>query len=130
MRDFLRRELTAEGYRVETARNDREVSSMVHDSQEPPDLLILDPEIPYLNGEILLERLRNQNPLLPVVIHTFLTEYEGLSSDRDTVVFVKKTGNTDTLKTTVNQVLYRFYRNRFIHGENGLQEAEDQHDAE
>ena len=41
VRDFLRRELHAEGYRIEVARDGREVLNHLQ-GHEPPDLLILD----------------------------------------------------------------------------------------
>jgi CheY-like chemotaxis protein len=48
VRDFLRRELTAEGYQVEMAADGREVLSRI-EGADPPHLLILDLEIPYLD---------------------------------------------------------------------------------
>ncbi|MBU1398308.1 MAG: response regulator, partial [Proteobacteria bacterium] len=45
VREFLRREMMAEGYSVELAENGREVLKWAY-HREPADLLILDPDLP------------------------------------------------------------------------------------
>ena len=74
VREFLRRELSAEGYQVEVARDGREVLGRIN-GDDPPHLLILDLEIPYLDELEVWARLKDRQPPLPVVIHTFLPEY-------------------------------------------------------
>ena len=52
IREFLKRELEAEGYLIKLANNGPEVLRMM--VAEPPDLLILDLDMTYLDGlEIL-----------------------------------------------------------------------------
>jgi len=80
----------------------------------PPDLLILDLEIPYEGGEAILEKLTERAPLLPVVIHTFPSEFSMnglLAGGRATVV--EKSGNTDSLKNAVLEMLRKAYPDRF-----------------
>ena len=74
VRDFLRREMVSEGYRVRLARNGQEVLKSVLDD-EPPDLLILDLDLPDVSDMTLLQRVQERIPTLPIVIHTFFTEY-------------------------------------------------------
>jgi DNA-binding response OmpR family regulator len=112
VREFLRRELTAEGYTVRVARDGREVL-MVIDQEISPDLLILDLEIPYAGGLALLERLQNRENPVPVVVHTFLAEDGNHMNARHAAVFVEKSGNTDKLKTAVAEVLSKCYPRRF-----------------
>jgi DNA-binding response OmpR family regulator len=112
VREFLRRELTAEGYTVRVARDGREVL-MVIDQEMSPDLLILDLEIPYAGGLALLERLQNRQNPVPVVVHTFLAEDGNHMNAQHTAVFVEKSGNTDKLKTAVAEVLSKCYPQRF-----------------
>jgi DNA-binding response OmpR family regulator len=59
VRDFLRRELAAEGYRVELAKDGREALRML-EVNELPDLLILDLEIPYVSGLEILKQLQDR----------------------------------------------------------------------
>jgi len=115
VREFLRREFMVEGFRVQVAKDGREVLSMT-EGAEPPDLLILDLEMPYLSGLAILGRLRERTPLLPVVIHAFLTEYAGSMDLRHAAALVEKSGNTDCLKVAVDEVLQRFYPHRFALG--------------
>jgi DNA-binding response OmpR family regulator len=115
VREFLRRELMIEGYRVQVAKDGREVL-MITDGAEPPDLLILDLDVPYISGLTILDRLCENNPLLPVVIHAFLTEDSGSFNVQHAAALVEKSGNTDRLKIAVGEVLQRFYPHRFALG--------------
>uniref|UniRef100_A0A7C3ZB68 Response regulator n=1 Tax=Desulfobacca acetoxidans TaxID=60893 RepID=A0A7C3ZB68_9BACT len=67
VRDFLRREFMAAGYPVEVAKNGQEVLHRI-DAGWEPDLIILDPEAPYLVELAVLARLRERYPHLPIVI--------------------------------------------------------------
>lgn len=110
VRELLRRELLSDGYRIQVARDGREVLVLA-EGAEPPDLLILDLDMPYVNGSTILDRLRERNPLLPIVIHAFLAEHAG--NMRHAAALVEKSGNTDQLKSAVEEVLQRFYPHRF-----------------
>ena len=98
VRDLLRRELAAEGYVVEVARDGREVLGRI-DGDDPPHLLILDLEIPYLDEPEVWARLKDRQPPLPVVIHTFLPEYPtNLTLPIAAAAFLEKKGDTDPLE--------------------------------
>jgi DNA-binding response OmpR family regulator len=114
VREFLRRELMAEGYRVQVARNGREVLRMT-DVDDPPELLILDLDMPYVSGLTILEELENRKSPLPVMIHTFRMEYEKHPAVQRAAGFWEKRGdNIDGLKATVTQVLRKYYPRRFL----------------
>jgi len=115
VREFLRRELMAEGYRVQVAKDGREVM-MIIEGSDPPDLLILDLDAPYVGGSMILERLRIRNPPLPVVVHAFPTDYTGSLSEPRVAAFVEKSGDTDRLKAVVTDVLRELYPRRFAAG--------------
>ena len=108
VRDFLRRELSAEGYRVEVARDGREVLGRIR-GEDPPHLLILDLEIPYLDEPEVWARLKDRQPPLPVVIHTFLPEYPTNLTLPIAAVFLEKKGDTDQLKAVVAEVIEKHY---------------------
>lgn len=111
VREFLRRELMAEGYRVQVAKDDKELLSMV--DTEAPDLLILDLEIPCGGGLAVLENLQHHVPPVPVVIHTFLTEYANHPVVREQGSFVEKMANTDVLKAAIREMLQKRYPYKF-----------------
>jgi len=100
VRELLRRELTGEGYRVEVAKDGRELLELLA-GPEPPDLLILDLEVPYLDEVALWERLKAQSPPIPVLIHTFGPEDRTPEPGFPAVVFLEKRGDTDHLKAAV-----------------------------
>ena len=70
VREFLRREFREEGYRVQVAKDSQEVTMMI-DVNEPPDLLILDLEMPLGDALDVLEWLQARLPPLPVVVAHF-----------------------------------------------------------
>ncbi len=108
VREFLRRELGAEGYQVVVAGDGRELLTLLS-SGEPLHLLILDLEIPYLEELEIWARLQDRQPPLPVVIHTFLPEYPTRLTVPQAAAFLEKQGDTDHLKAVVAEVLDRHY---------------------
>jgi len=104
VRELLRRELNAEGYRVELARDGREVVNRIA-GEDPPDLLILDLELPYVDEVEVLARLAERQPPLPVVIHTFMPEAANHPAALQAAAFLEKKGDTDLLKAVVAKVL-------------------------
>ena len=102
VRDFLRRELLTEGYQVEAARDGREVLDLLG-ARTPPDLLILDLELPYVTELKVLELLHEQLPSLPVIIHSFLPESE--SHLPEAATFLEKREDIDLLKEVVAELL-------------------------
>ncbi len=113
VREFLKRELMAAGYQVLVARDGREVMVLAG-AEKAPDLLILDLEIPYGGGFALVERLKDFRAGLPIVIHSFLSELSGLQTSMTGVTaFVEKNGDTQCLKTAVEDLLRRSYPDRF-----------------
>jgi DNA-binding NtrC family response regulator len=113
VRDFLRREFMADGYAVELAGDHRELLSFI-EASEPPDLLIVDLEMPCSEGPEAIELLLARNPLVPVVVHTFLTEEAAQEMCGRAAAFLEKRGNNiDHLKETVLRVLRRCYPHRF-----------------
>ncbi|QTA92279.1 response regulator [Desulfonema magnum] len=103
VREFLRREMTAEGYHVRLAENSRQVIEWVY-QHESLDLLILDPDMPDADESFLLRKLHNRIPYLPVVIHTFLSDYT--SDSLNASALVEKKGNSiEHLKQVVFDIL-------------------------
>ena len=105
VREFLRRELLAEGYSVELAENGREVLKWAY-HREPADLLILDPDLPDAEESLLLKKLKQRIPYLPVVFHTFFSDYLSASKIINPTEFVEKGGSSiEKLKKVVTEIL-------------------------
>jgi len=107
VRELLKREMMAEGYRVRLAKNGREVLEQVYD-HEPLDLLILDLDLPDAGEMPILDSIEDRIPTLPVVVHTFLSDYANYPVVLSTAVFVEKKGSSiETLKKVVFEVLHK-----------------------
>ncbi|MDZ7697984.1 MAG: response regulator [Deltaproteobacteria bacterium] len=105
VRSFLARELKAEGFRIRLAGNGGEVLKWVYHS-EPLDLIILDPDLPDDNGREILPKLYDRIPVIPVVIHSWSSDYIKPMDEPNGVAFVKKEGNSiEALKKVVQKML-------------------------
>ena len=105
VRKFLRRELSLPEYRILEASNHLQLLSKIYDEKTVPDLIVLDPYIPYISGVALLERLQNITPAIPVILYTYMTEYKDHPITRSVQAFVEKNGDTRELKQTIAAVL-------------------------
>jgi DNA-binding NtrC family response regulator len=107
VREFLKREMTAEGYRVRLARNAREVMYWAY-QPERLDLIILDSDLPDAGELGLLEKLENRIPALPVVVHGFYLDYAYSPTVMNAAAFVEKRGNSvERLKKVVLEILQK-----------------------
>lgn len=105
VREFLKRELMAEGYRVGLAKNVQEVLKKIY-QPETLDLLILDPDLPGGEGLSLFKKLQDRIPVLPVVVHTYLMDYTDHTDILSEVAFVEKSGSSvESLKKMVCEIL-------------------------
>jgi DNA-binding NtrC family response regulator len=105
VRTLLQRELTAAGYRTRLAENARQVLKLAFKG-EPLDMIILDPDLPDADETHMLEHLLERIPMLPVVMHTYPSEYGLGLKDKKDVVFVEKGGRSvERLKQVVYETL-------------------------
>jgi len=122
VREFLRREMMAEGYEVRLAKNGQEVLRWVY-GPEPLDLVILDLDLPDSadsNETAILEKIEDRIPTLPVVVHTFLSDYAHHPALLSTTAFVEKKGNSvERLKKVVSGLLRKsnFRRSSISNGD-------------
>lgn len=109
-REFLRREFLREGYGVRLARECGEVWTILK-GFDPPDLLILDLEIPACGGWGLLSRLRREAPGLPVIVlHTPETAYAGQRAlECAAALLAKDLRRVERLKKLTAELLHWWY---------------------
>jgi DNA-binding response OmpR family regulator len=110
VRDLLRRELMAEGYSVEVAKDGHEVWLMINGGN-PPDLVILDLEIPFLEDLVELAHLREGEPSVPLIIFSFFPDEDDRIVPK-AAAFLEKKEDTNHLKEVVAEVIGRLYPNR------------------
>jgi len=107
VRELLKREMMAEGYRVRLAKDSREVLKWVF-TQTPLDLLILDLDLPDAGEVEIFEKLNDRIPQLPVVLHSFQTDHANYPNALINAAFVEKRGNSiERLKKVVSKMLNR-----------------------
>ena len=104
VREFLEREFRDAGYQTQVAKDGQELLALM-EAEKPPDLLILDLEMPHGDGLEILQHLQTRLPPLPVVIHAFLAEHSNQAALDKVAALVEKEGDTNCLKTTVMEVL-------------------------
>lgn len=105
VRRFIHREMTAAGYRVQEAESGADVLRQIY-RNEAIDLLILDPDLPDVDSAVLLKRIRNRIPFLPVVIHAFAPDRDDHPDYMKTEAFVLKRGaSIERLKEVVRNKL-------------------------
>ena len=90
VRDFLKRELNTEGYQVNLARSLKEVLEKVYHG-DSIDLLILDLDLPDTDGYGLIESISSRIPELPIVVHTYLSDFHIIPKTLSSAVFVETT---------------------------------------
>lgn len=96
-------EFEEEGFDVISALNGEEALEKF--SQDPPDLVILDINMPGMNGIEVLRRMKEINPNLPVILSSAYQEYKqdlGTWASEDYIV---KSANMDELKNAVRKYL-------------------------
>lgn len=73
VRDLLRRELRVEGYEVAEAWDGHEVWQRLT-GPDPPDVLILDPDLPYLEDLVEMAQFQEHPPTVPMILYMFREE--------------------------------------------------------
>ena len=107
VREFLRREMLAEGYQVRLAENGRELSKWAFHN-EKLDLVIVDPDLPDIDVPSLLKKLKDRIPFVPIVVHTFMTDYTEYALLLQNIPVVEKRGSSiERLKKLVFEILHQ-----------------------
>jgi CheY-like chemotaxis protein len=70
IRQLMVKALSGDGYNVLEARDGREVLEAVINAQRAPDVIVLDVQMPEINGLALLAGLRNGGWTMPIIIIT------------------------------------------------------------
>ena len=105
VRVFLKREMMADGYHVRLAENGRQLLKWAY-HHEHFDLLIMDLNLPDIDVSSLLTKLQNRIPLLPVVVHTFLSDYSDHLDVLQAFPFVERKGSSiECLKKGVCDII-------------------------
>jgi DNA-binding response OmpR family regulator len=103
IRELYRVELSEEGYQVELAENGNQALAKFESFR--PDLVTLDVIMPGMNGIEVLQRIREKNPSVPVLLLTafgdFRQDFKTWASD----AYIVKSADVSELKQTIRKLL-------------------------
>ncbi len=100
---LYRQEFEDEGYLVDSARNGEEALAQFH--SQPPDLVILDINMPGMNGIEVLRQMKEARDDLPVILSSAYQEYKQDFNTWASEAYVVKSANLDELKAVVREHL-------------------------
>lgn len=105
VREYLKREFGCESYHVHQVENCRELFQLIDDKPEL-DLIIIDPDLPDAEEDLLLRKLQSMQPQTSVVIHTLMSDYLNPCNVRIKAILVEKDGNSiERLKHVIERQL-------------------------
>lgn len=100
---LYREELEESGYEVVSAFTGEEGIEKV--KSESPDLVILDIQMPGMNGIETLRQMKMDNPNLPVILSSAYTEYKQDLGAWASDAYIVKSSNINDLKDAVKKHL-------------------------
>ncbi len=100
---LYREELEEEGYEVHSAMNGEEALKLF-DSMEP-DLVILDINMPGMDGIEVLRQMKEKRPSIPVILSSAYPEYKQDLASWASDDYIVKSFNLDDLKDSVRRHL-------------------------
>lgn len=104
VRGLIRRELLQEGYSVHTVKDGKELCCRL-EGEQIPDLILLDPELPYLELENVMQCVLRRTTTLPLVLYGFFSAEFPCAFEEKALALVEKNADPQDLKTTVRSVL-------------------------
>lgn len=100
---LYREELEDEGYEVHSALSGEEALARLRVIM--PDLVILDINMPGINGIDVLRQIKEINPSLPVILSSAYQEFKQDLSTWASDEYIVKSSNLDELKAAVKKHL-------------------------
>jgi CheY-like chemotaxis protein len=100
---LYREELEDEGYEVHSALSGEEALAQL--KIIAPDLVILDINMPGINGIDVLRQIKEMNPSLPVILSSAYQEFKQDLATWASDEYIVKSSNLDELKAAVKKHL-------------------------
>jgi len=100
---LYREELEEDGYEVHSALSGEEALEKLHIIE--PDLVILDINMPGMNGIDVLRRMKEINQAMPVILSSAYQEFKQDLASWASDDYIVKSSNLDELKNAVRKYL-------------------------
>jgi two-component system, response regulator, stage 0 sporulation protein F len=101
--ELYRSELEDEGYAVTVANSGAEALAAVEGS--PPDLIVLDVQMPGMDGIETLEKLLGRDQGIPIILNTAYSHYRDDFTTWGADAYVVKSSDTTKLKKEIKRLL-------------------------
>jgi DNA-binding response OmpR family regulator len=101
--ELYRSELEDEGYRVSVAHSGKEALSSV--DADPPHLIVLDIQMPGMDGIETLEKLVGSDKGIPIILNTAYSHYRDDFTTWGADSYVVKSSDTSKLKAEIKRLL-------------------------
>ncbi|RYX85200.1 response regulator [bacterium] len=102
-RALYEEEMRDEGYEVVTASDGRQALQVATDAH--PDLVIMDVNMPVMDGLDTMSRLIEVDRHIPVIIHTAYESYKDSFASWSADAYIVKSGDLNNLKEKVRELL-------------------------
>src|SRR3972149_1566032 len=100
---LYKQELTLEGFNIITARDGIEAVDRV--KEEKPDLIIMDINMPKMNGIESLGKILSEQKNIPVIIHTAYSSYKDNFMAWSADAYIIKSSDISELKNKIKELL-------------------------
>jgi CheY-like chemotaxis protein len=101
--ELYRGELEDEGYAVTLANSGQEALELVESN--PPDLIVLDIQMPGMDGIETLEKLLGKDKGIPIILNTAYSHYKEDFTTWGADAYVVKSSDTSKLKEEIKRLL-------------------------
>jgi CheY-like chemotaxis protein len=102
-RALYEEELADEGYNILSAGDGKEALARVRDTR--PDLIVLDINMPVMDGLDTLSQLLEHNGQIPVIINTAYASYQESFTSWSADAYIVKSSDLTELKNTIKRLL-------------------------
>jgi CheY-like chemotaxis protein len=102
-RMLYEQELRQEGYEIVTASNGKEALEKVQ--EQLPDIIIMDINIPKMDGIETMGRILSKNKEIPVIINTAYSNYKDSFMSWAAEAYIVKSSDLSELKGKIKEVL-------------------------
>ncbi len=96
-------ELSLEGYKIITAADGKDALEKV--KEQPPDIIIMDINMPRMNGIEAMGKILSKNKNIPIIINTAYSSYKDNFMTWAADAYIIKSSDLSELKNKIKEIL-------------------------